>query len=353
MAIITCQHCGTTREGVRATTKYCSDLCRVAASRGTRPSGLGTAPKKPEGVIPMTPAPIEGMRIPPMQSVEKINSEAKASNSNLADIPQRMHSRKAELIARMNERLQAKGLPLLQEELPTTEFIRTGFEDIDQLMAPYDPTGWGGIPRGHMTEVYGTIGAGKTSFMKQIANFNTELNVLYFDVENGLTNPPEHVVVSKATLLENIEEIVVEAIDTAMYDLIIVDSVAMMSSLREKDNDKKAMMEKAKAMGQFTRRVNAYMRDDSNPLASRTAVVFVNQLRDTGNSFGIKEFTPGGRAVGYAASFRLELRSAKADKIVKNGSVVGQRVRCQIIKSRWNGEDVGTTVIFPLMFGDL
>lgn len=273
--------------------------------------------------------------------------------SEVPGIPPRVKITKAELVLQLNERLIAKGMPIIQEVIPPTEFIRTGFKDIDELTAPYDALGWGGFPRGHITEVFGTAGAGKTSLMKSIVNFNPKMNVLYMDVENGMTNPPEHVLVSKSTLLENIEEIVIEAIDTNSYDMIIIDSVAMMSSLREKLRDKQAMMEKAKAMGVFGRRVNAYLRDDNNPESSKTAVIFVNQLRDTGNSFGVKEFTPGGRFLEFGASLRLELRSAKADKIVKAGATIGQRVRVKIVKSRWNGEDVGTVVIFNLMFGDL
>lgn len=335
-----CEQDGVPFVASRVTAKYCSEKCRKAAQRGIEPSieSFGehafVDPKELESIeIP------KEVKIQHTPAVPVINERAKISS--------------AELMERMNERLAAKGLPLLQEELPPTEFVRTGIQDIDELTAQSDALGWGGLPRGHITEIFGTKGAGKTSLMKQIINFNTDLRVLYFDVENGLTNPPENTHLSKATLLENIEAIAVDAIETDSYDLIIVDSVAMMSSRREKEADKAAMMEKAKAMAQFVRRVNAYLRDDDKAGQLAPAVVFINQLRDTGNSFGVKEFTPGGRSLEYGASLRLELRSAKADKIIKGTAPIGQKVRVKIEKSRFNGEDVGTTVIFKLMFGEL
>lgn len=340
-----CEQDGTPFIATRVTAKYCSDKCKKAASRGIEPS---LDEFKPEAIVGMAEEPIlgmqleeiEGMRLQPIVA-PTINKRAKISSDELLD--------------RMNERLAAKGLPLLSNsnEQEQIEFVRTGIQEIDELTAPNDVLGWGGLPKGHITEVFGTKGAGKSSLMKQIIKFNEDLRVLYFDVENGLTNPPANVHMSKSTLLENIEAITCDAIDTDAYDLIIIDSVAMMSSQREKDADKAAMMEKAKAMSQFVRRVNSYLRDDAKKEQAPTAVVFINQLRDTGNSFGVKEFTPGGRSLEYGASLRMELRSAKADKIMKGAAPVGQKVRVKIEKSRFNGEDVGTTVVFRLMFEDL
>lgn len=341
----------------RTTAKFCSDTCRKAALRA------GATPEK--SII--NDGAEDGLKIlADAQSENKKNSEGKPSNSKVAAIspqtPPVLRTPKAELIARMNERLEAKGLPPIQEKLPPIEFVRTGYKDIDELTAPYDAAGWGGFPRKHITEVFGTKGAGKTSLMKQIVNFNTfntdePLSVLYVDAENGLINPPENVLVTNNPLLEDIEEMICQALDMDAFDLIIVDSVAMLTSKQEMNGDKEAMMAKPKAMSKFVRRVNAFLRTlgDNGKLkdSAGTAVVFINQLRDTGNSFGVKEFTPGGRALEYGASLRLELRSAKADKIQKEGRYVGQKVRVKIEKSRFNGEDVGTTVIFPLMFGDL
>lgn len=344
----------------RATTRYCSDKCRKAASRGT-------APKKTAEPIEFEPSPIqrkalEEMDQPSFDAYTRRDRVTVISEKNIATgqaptIPSSMEHQMAELRERMNQRLEAKGLPLIQSEMPPVEFVRTGYQELDELTAEHDSLGWGGFPRKHITEIYGTPGAGKTSLMKQIINFNPDLKVLYIDVENGLTNAPPNIMLMKVVILEDIAEIVCQALDTDEFDLIIVDSVAFMISQKEKENDKEAMMAQAKAMGRFIRRTNAYLRQlgDNGKLKDSpgTAVVFINQLRDTGNSFGVKEFTPGGRALSYGASYRMEFRSAKADKIIKEGRTVGQRVRTTITKSRFNGGDVGTTLVFKLMFGDL
>lgn len=350
-----CAHCGIEFEAKRATAKYCSDLCRVAASRS------GSAPENPEA----RQATINGKTFEAngKDPIKKIASEPKGSTIEVPAISPRVRKSKAELVALMNERLEAKGMPPIQEKLPPIEFVRTGYREIDELTAPYDMLGWGGFPRKHITEVFGTKGAGKTSLMKQIVNFNTynedqgPLAVLYVDVENGLLNAPENVLVTNNPLLEDVEEMICQALEADEFDLIVVDSVAMLTSKQELAGDREAMMAKPKAMSKMIRRINANLRvlGDNGKLKDSPgcAVVFVNQLRDTGNSFGVKEFTPGGRALEYGASLRLELRSAKADKIMKEGKPVGQKVRVKIEKSRFNGEDVGTTVIFPLKFGDL
>lgn len=384
MATLNCQNCRAVMSDVRATTKYCSDKCRKAASRGNSPKAvIGLAPDPNEKIIPMTPTPVIGLpkkdsvapdyRWPSERAADNIQaerkknaSEAKASvikkESDIA-VPQSMAERKQYLIAKMNARLEMKGFAPIQEKLPPIEFVRTGYDEIDRLTARHDMLGFGGFPRKHITEVFGTKGAGKTSLMKQIVNFNTynedtgPLSVLYVDIENGLVNPPANVIVSNNPILEEVEEMVCRAIEDDDYDLIVVDSVAMLSSRKEMEADRESMMEKPKAMGKFIRRLNAFLRvtGDSGKLkdSNGTAVVFINQLRDTGNSFGVMEFTPGGRALEYGASLRLELRSAKADKIIKDGRPTGQKVRVTVKKSRFNGADVDTTVVFPLKFSEL
>lgn len=363
MAMITCANCGQQKVKARATARYCSDVCRIQFNNKAKVS----APKKIKAA-----APIEfednTVRVATygddMYVMDGRNPIQKAplpkknnSTGQAPIIPSSMEHQMAELRERMNARLEAKGLPLIQSEMPPVEFVRTGYQELDELTAEHDSLGWGGFPRKHITEIYGTPGAGKTSLMKQIIRFNPELKVLYIDVENGLTNAPPNIMLMKVVILEDIAEIVCQALDTDEFDLIVVDSVAFMISQKEKEDDKEAMMSHAKAMGRFIRRTNAYLRQhgDNGKLKDSpgTAVLFINQLRDTGNSFGVREFTPGGRALSYGASYRMEFRSAKADKIISKGQTVGQKVRATITKSRFGGQDVGTVVIFKLMFGDL
>lgn len=363
MPIIICQQCGIQHQAARATARYCSDKCRVAASRSTAPKKNKTAAPIEfdpplHKAVPIDGDPRNGYRAEPIAALpENGPSEKNIATGQAPIIPSSMEHQMAELRERMNARLEAKGLPLIQSEMPPVEFVRTGYQELDELTAEHDSLGWGGFPRKHITEIYGTPGAGKTSLMKQIIRFNPELKVLYIDVENGLTNAPPNIMLMKVVILEDIAEIVCQALDTDEFDLIVIDSVAFMISQKEKEDDKEAMMSHAKAMGRFIRRTNAYLRQhgDNGKLKDSpgTAVLFINQLRDTGNSFGVREFTPGGRALSYGASYRMEFRSAKADKIISKGQTVGQKVRATITKSRFGGQDVGTVVIFKLMFGDL
>lgn len=145
-----CEQDGTPFIATRVTAKYCSDKCRVAAGRGIKPSieSFGEAAFVNPEAISNIEIP-KGVVVQHTHAVPVINNRAKISS--------------AELMERMNERLAAKGLPLLQEELPPTEFVRTGLQEIDELTAQSDALGWGGLPRGHITEIFGTKGAGKTS----------------------------------------------------------------------------------------------------------------------------------------------------------------------------------------------
>lgn len=346
-----CAHCGTPFDAERSNAKYHNDSCRVAASRNKTPTSSPVIPDSSEDTAPK-------------KNIAEANASKDKEQAPVPAIPGKLRLTREELIAKMNLRLEEKGMPPIQSEMAPIEFVRTGYREIDELTAPHDVLGWGGLPRKHITEVFGTKGAGKTSLMKQIVNFNTynpdtgPLSVLYIDVENGLINPPANVIVSNNPLIEQVEEMICRAVEDDDYDLIVVDSVAMLSTTQMKDGDREAMMAKPKAMSRLVQRLTAFLRiaeqeHHNDPEYTGTAVVFINQLRDTGNSFGVKEFTPGGRALEYGASLRLELRSAKADKMQAGGKLIGQKVRVKIEKSRFNGGDVGTTVIFPLRFAEL
>lgn len=217
--------------------------------------------------------------------------------------------------------LSERGLDSLEERNGVTGFFLTGVTAIDELV--------GGIPQETITEISGRPGVGKTSLMMYVAQTQC-YKTLYIDAEHRFRNETQdNVVVISENILENIEAIVNDALDSQGFDLIVVDSVASM--VPEKFfNDEYAndVGLKARCMARWMQRIPGHLRASHG-----TAVVFINQLRDTTNAFGTKTFTPGGHALTYACSLRLELMSASSDVVTKNGQKVGQKVRFKVTKN--------------------
>lgn len=357
MPRLTCINDGTDFTAERATAKFCSDKCKTEYNRKKRSGKIvktKVGPTNTEtGEIISEASEIDLDKLKSVKIPKSVKIESTPARADLA-ISDRM-KRKAQLVAKMNARLAAKGLPMLQDRPEPTQFIPSGIEAIDGITQEQDPEGRGGIPRKHVTEIFGPSGSGKTSVMKMLTKNTEDLDVLYIDAEGGLTNPPEHVTMAYVTHLESVESMVVEALKSHLYDLIIIDSVAMLTSEKEVEGDKQGMGAKPKAMAQFGRRVNAAVKplgvDGYPDKNAKTAVVFINQLRDTMNAFGVKEYTPGGRTIEYSASLRLELRSASADKIKKADKMIGQKIRVTVKKSRFG--NIGETFVARLMYEDL
>lgn len=350
-----CEYCGTPFEPKRATARFHTDACRKAFAREGGPAAIST---KVAQDMKDTQAWVEKQQ-PEDETILK-DLTYKVPKKKLVEATPELKDmlpaeRRTELTRLMNERMAAKGLPLMSDKPDPVVFIPTGIGAIDGITADADEKKVGGIPRKHITEIFGPKGTGKSSLMRYIANNLSELSIFYIDAENGLIDPPEHIVISKATDLSTIDALIYEAVSSGLFDIVIVDSIAALTTSKEMEDGKDTMGGKAKAMAGMVRRVNANLRpigSDGYPDPSLgTAVIFINQLRDTMASFGVKEYTPGGRSIEYAASLRLELRSAKADRIVKDGANVGQKVRVKVEKSRFGPP--GQTAAYKMMYKDL
>jgi recombination protein RecA len=219
----------------------------------------------------------------------------------------------------------------LLKDVKPLERITSGFAEVDELIG-------GGIPKGRVTEIYGMQGVGKTSLMAHcLSQMSQEGKVLYVDAENAM-NPEQlkelganqdNVVTTDTYILEDVADYVIESLND--YDIIVVDSVASLIPRAELDGEigDANVGLKARQMGKFMRRL-------IGPLGkSECAVVFINQLRETMEMYGAKRSTPGGHALPYAASLRLELSTTKADRISKTGiGFVGHKVKVTVAKSR-------------------
>lgn len=244
----------------------------------------------------------------------------------------------------VKEEMAKKNLPPLMKasDLAKVDYVTTGLPELDEVLRQKGSKEPGGFPRGRVSEIYGMEGVGKTSLTLQaIAGIQKAgKKVLFIDVENALNIERakqfgvdlDKLSVSNEVTVEVIGDMVVEYVK--QFDVVVIDSLAAMVPQAEYEGDtgEAHMGLKARQMGQFMRKI-------IKPLAvSKCALIFINQERQSLDPYGPKKYTPGGKAVPFATSLRIELKSLKKDKIegttkgVK--SQTGQWVTATVIKSK-------------------
>ena len=213
------------------------------------------------------------------------------------------------------------------------EAIPTGSVSLDLAL------GAGGIPRGRVTEIFGAESAGKSTLCHHIIaecqrNGGT---AAYIDAEHALDAvyaarcgvQTETLLISQPDSAEQALEIVEYLVRSGAMDVVVIDSVAALAPRAELEGDMgdTHVGLQARIMSQALRKLTAAVNH------SHTAVVFVNQLREkVGVFFGNPEVTPGGRALKFYSSVRLDLRRVES---IKNGSdVVGSRVKARVVKNK-------------------
>lgn len=198
----------------------------------------------------------------------------------------------------------------------SVDVISTGALSLD------DALGVGGLPRGRITEIYGPESAGKTSLALSVAAQAIQGGGMaaLIDVEHaigkehvrGMGVDPDYLAISQPNSAENAFAMLEEMLRADMFDVIIVDSVAMLTPQAELDGemtDQQVGLQ-ARVIGKGLRKVNALVG------ASKSVVIFINQLRvKVGVLYGNPEDTPGGKALKYVASVRLDVRAAAGDRI--------------------------------------
>jgi recombination protein RecA len=199
--------------------------------------------------------------------------------------------------------------------------------------------GIGGIPRGRVTELYGPESSGKTTLALHIVAESQRLGgtAAFIDVEHALDPiysknlgvDIENLYVSQPDTGEQGLEIVETLVRSNAVDVIIIDSVAAMVPKAEIEGDMgdAHVGLQARLMSQALRKLTAVISK------SKTAVVFINQIREkVGVMFGSPEVTPGGRALKFYSSVRLEVR--RVDSLKQGGEQIGNRVKCKIVKNK-------------------
>ena len=213
------------------------------------------------------------------------------------------------------------------------EAIPTGSLSLDIAL------GIGGIPRGRIVEVYGPESSGKTTLTLHMIAEAQKLGgeAAFIDAEHAL-DPVyaknlgvdiDNLIVSQPDTGEQALEIAEALIRSGAIDIIIVDSVAALVPKAEIDGDMgdSHIGLQARLMSQALRKLAGVVNK------SKTVILFINQLREkVGIMFGNPETTPGGRALKFYSSVRLDIR--KIENIKQDGEVVGNRARVKVIKNK-------------------
>ncbi len=199
--------------------------------------------------------------------------------------------------------------------------------------------GVGGIPRGRVTEIFGPDASGKTTLAQHIVAETQKLGgvAAYIDIEHAV-DPKymascgvnlEDLLISQPDTGEQALEICETLVRSGAVDLVVVDSVAALVPRAELEGDMGDSLPgmQARMMSQALRKLSGAISK------SRTAVVFINQLREKiGVMFGNPETTTGGKALKFYASVRLDIRRLEAIK--KGTEVIGSRVRVKVVKNK-------------------
>ena len=211
--------------------------------------------------------------------------------------------------------------------------IPTGSIGLDEAL------GVGGIPRGRIIEIFGPESSGKTTLSLHIvAEAQKKGGVCaYIDAEHAMD--PDYtkklgvninnLLISQPDNGEQALEIVESLVRTGKIDVIVIDSVAALTPKDEIEGDMGAyhVGKQARLMSQALRKLTAIV------ARSKTVVIFINQIRmQIGVMFGNPETTPGGKALKFYTSIRLDIR--KIAQIKKGEEVVGSRTRVKIVKNK-------------------
>ncbi|HPT79054.1 MAG TPA: recombinase RecA, partial [Candidatus Atribacteria bacterium] len=213
------------------------------------------------------------------------------------------------------------------------EAIPTGSLELDVAL------GVGGIPRGRVTEIFGPESSGKTTVALHVIAEAQKAGgtAAFIDAEHAL-DPVyarklgvdiDNLLVSQPDTGEQALEITEALVRSGAVDVIVVDSVAALvprAEIEGEMGDSHVGLQ-ARLMSQALRKLSGAINK------SRTAAIFINQLREkVGVMFGNPETTPGGRALKFYASVRLDVR--RIETLKQGTEMVGSRTRVKVVKNK-------------------
>ena len=220
-----------------------------------------------------------------------------------------------------------------QSKTLNVDAIPTGSMTLDMAL------GIGGVPRGRIVEIYGPESSGKTtvalSIIAQAQKMDGE--VAFIDVEHAL-DPVyaqalgvniENLLVSQPDSGEQALEIAEALIRSGAIDVIVLDSIAAMTTRAEIDGEMGDLH-----VGQLARLMSQAMRKLTAAISKSNCVaIFINQIREKiGVMYGNPETTPGGRALKFYSSVRIEVRKGE---VIKSGNeIIGASTKCKGVKNK-------------------
>jgi recombination protein RecA len=212
--------------------------------------------------------------------------------------------------------------------------ISTGCISLDNVF------GCGGLPRGRVVEIYGQPSSGKSTAATYIAAQVQKQGgrVVWIDVEfafstdyaRALGLDVNKLILSQPSNAEEALDMIDGMAKTNSVDLIVLDSVAALVTETELSGELTDvnMAQQARLMSKALRMITG------NLAKTKTSVIFINQLRDkVGQMFGKKETTPGGNALKFFSSVRLEVKKGENIKD-KNGEIVGNKIKINAVKNK-------------------
>jgi len=213
------------------------------------------------------------------------------------------------------------------------ESISTGSPSLDLAL------GIGGLPRGRIIEIYGPESSGKTTLALSVASQvqKTGGQVAFVDTEHAL-DPDyakrigvdiEKLVISQPDSGEDALNIVEKLIRSGLFDLIIVDSVAALVPKAELEGEvgDQFIGLQARMMSQALRKLTGIISK------TRTVLIFINQTRAMiGGMIPGQETTPGGKALKFYASVRIELK--RISQLKKGEEIIGSKIKAKIVKNK-------------------
>ncbi len=213
--------------------------------------------------------------------------------------------------------------------------VSTGAPTLDSAL------GIKGLPLGRVVEIFGPEGVGKSTICwSVIAQAQAKgLRCLFIDAEHAvdplyaraLGVDLDNLLLSQPSYGEEAIEILDQMIATGLIDVAVIDSVAALIPKAELDGDMEAqhMGLQARLMAKTMRKLVGKAREH------KTLVLFTNQIREKiGVLYGNPETTPGGRALRFGASVRIDLRKKEDIKAKEDGSIIGSKVQAKIIKNK-------------------
>ena len=224
-------------------------------------------------------------------------------------------------------------MKLGEQGAPQMDAVSTGCLDLDIAL------GIGGVPRGRIIEIYGPESSGKTTVALHVVAEAQKLGgaAAYIDAEHAL-DPVyakrlgvniDDLVVSQPDTGEQALEITEALVRSGAIDVLVVDSVAALVPRAEIEGEMgdSHMGLQARLMSQALRKLSGSINK------TKTTAVFINQVREKiGVMFGNPETTPGGRALKFYSTVRLEVR--RAEQIKAGTDVMGNRTKIKVVKNK-------------------